>query len=150
MTNLELANHLRDLRDYLIIGGYEESHAFRCTQISRYIEKLPEDVNALKAEGRLTEIPGVGPLIKLYIKEIIEDGISSKQAEWQKSVPISVLDLIRIPGLGVKTAKRLYLEFGIFDLASLKVALDSGKLDEIGGINSKLMDAIRQSVNAVP
>jgi len=146
MTNLELANHLRDLRDFLIIGGYEESHAFRYTQISRYIEKMPEDVNVLKAEGRLTDIPGVGKLVKLYIKEILEDGISSKQLEWEQSVPITVLDLIHIPGLGVKTARRLYSEHGVYSLAALKLALESGTLDEIGGIGPKLKDAIREAV----
>lgn len=147
MTNSELAAHLRDLRDFLIIAGYEESHAFRYTTIARYIEKMPEDVDVLRREGRLKEIPGVGPLIQTYIKEILVDGVSSKQLEWEKTTPISVLDLVRIPGLGVKTARKLYLEHGIYDLASLKLALDSGILDQVQGIGPKLREAIVEAVN---
>ena len=47
MTNSELAQRLKDLRDFLIIAGYEESHATRYTMIARHIEKLPEPVENL-------------------------------------------------------------------------------------------------------
>ena len=147
MTNSDLAAKLRDLRDFLIVAGYEESHAFRYTNIARYIEKMPEDVNVLRKEGRLKEIPGVGPLIQTYIKEILEDGVSSKQLEWEKEAPITVLDLVRIPGLGTKTARRLYAEHGVYDLTSLKLALDSGTEDEVSGIGPKLREAIGEAVN---
>ena len=149
MDNRELAQKLRDLRDYLIIAGYEESHAVRYTNIARYIEKMPEDVNVLKREFRLREIPGVGKLIQLYIKEILEEGISSKQREWEKTAPITVLELIRIPGLGAGTARRLYLEHGIYDLRSLKLALESGVLDDVYGVGPKLVEAIRSAVKDV-
>jgi DNA polymerase (family 10) len=150
MDNRELAQKLRDLRDFLIIAGYEESHAFRYTNIARFIEKMPEDVNVLKREFRLREIPGVGKLIQLYIKEILEDGVSSKQKEWESTAPITVLELVRIPGLGAGTARRLFLEHGIYDLRSLKLALETGTLEQIHGIGPKLIETIRGAVKDVP
>lgn len=57
MTNGELAVKLRELRDFLIIAGYEESHATRYTTIARTIEKMPESVEQMRREHRLTEIP---------------------------------------------------------------------------------------------
>ena len=150
MTNSELASKLRDLRDFLIIAGYEESHAFRYTTIARYIEKMPEDVNLMRREGRLKDIPGVGKLIQVYIKEILEDGVSSKQIEWEKTAPITVLDLVRIPGLGAKTARTLFTEHGIYDLASLKLALDTGIIDSVYGVGPKLRLAIAEAVENLP
>jgi DNA polymerase (family X) len=147
MTNNELADKLRDLRDFLIIAGYEESHATRYTQIARHIEKLPEPVETLRKEGRLNEIPGVGKLIQLYIKEILETGKSSKQEEWEKEAPITVLELVRIPGLGAKTARRLYHEFGVFSLEALGVALEQGKLDNQPGIGPKTLENWRAAVS---
>lgn len=144
MTNVELANALRDLRDFLIIAGYEESHATRYTQIARYIERLPEPVETLRAEGRLGEIPGVGKLIAQYISEILLTGTSSKHAEWLESAPLSVLELVRIPGLGAKTARRLFSEFGIDSMASLKEALESGVLDDAQGIGPKTRETMRK------
>jgi len=143
MTNAELAQKLRDLRDFLIIAGYEESHATRYTHIARTIEKLPESVEQMRREGRLTEIPQVGKLIALYIKEIIDDGVSSKQKDWEKEAPISVLELVRIPGLGAKTVATMYHGHGIKDLETLRAAQESGVLAEIPGIGPKLQATIK-------
>ncbi|RYG30228.1 hypothetical protein EON81_25295, partial [bacterium] len=129
MTNGELAQKLRDLRDFLIIAGYEESHATRYTHLSRYIEKMPEDVETMRREGRLKEIPGVGGLVASYVKEILEDGVSSKQKDWEPFAPITVLELVRIPGLGAKTAKRLFHEFKIAGADDLRKALEEGGLE---------------------
>lgn len=143
MENRELAQRLRDLRDFLIIAGYEESHATRYTQIARYIEKLPESVEQLRKEGRLEEIPGVGKLIKLYIKEILETGVSSKQKEWEEQAPYSVVDLVRVPGLGPKTARNLFLGLGIDSRAALKASYEAGSLNGFPGIGPKMLEAIR-------
>jgi DNA polymerase (family 10) len=144
MTNAELANELRDLRDFLIIAGYEESHATRYTLIARQIEKLPEDINLLHKEGRLGEIPGVGSLIKLYIKEYLETGTCSKRAEWASQAPDSVLELVRIPGVGAKTARFIFQNFGVHSLESLKLAIDEGKLSGAPGIGPKTLATMRQ------
>ncbi|CAN5699747.1 hypothetical protein BH11ARM2_BH11ARM2_06440 [soil metagenome] len=146
MTNAELAQKLRDLRDFLIIAGYEESHATRYSHISRHIEKMPEEVEVMRREGRLKEIPGVGGLITTYIKEILEDGVSSKQRDWEPVAPISVLELVRIPGLGAKTAKRLFHEFGIASAADLRRALNEGKLEHTSGIGEKTRAAWREEL----
>ena len=145
MTNAELADKLRDLRDFLIIAGYEESHATRYTQIARYVEKMPEPIEELKREHRLTDIPGVGKLVAQYIREILDDGVSSKQKEWEQQAPITVLELVRIPGLGPKTARTLFQEYGIESLAKLKLADEAGVLAEIQGVGPKLLEAIRRA-----
>ncbi len=145
MTNLELAQKLKDLRDFLIIAGYDESHAVRYTHLARTIEKLPENLaDAALATGKIT-LPGVGPLIERYILEIIRDGVSSKQLEWEEQAPISVLELVRIESIGPKTARRLYSEFGISSLATLKVALDEGRLENVSGIGPKTLRCLREA-----
>ena len=148
MTNGQLANALRDLRDFLIIAGYEESHATRYTMIARHIEKLPESVEQMKREGRLDEIPGGGKLIKGYIKEFLDTGTCSKIKEWESEAPLTVLELVRIPGLGAKTARMLYANYGVYSLESLKLALEEGKLDSAPGIGPKTLSNMRDYVSA--
>lgn len=148
MTNAELADKLRDLRDFLIIAGYEESHATRYTLIARHIEKMPEQVEQMRREGRLEEIPGVGKLVKLYIKEILETGTCSKFQEWESEAPLTVLELVRIPGLGAKTAKMLFSNYGVFSLEALKIALEEGKLEGAPGIGPKTLQTMRDYVDA--
>ena len=146
MTNAELADKLRDLRDYLIIAGYEESHATRYTHIARAIEKMPEEVEVLRREGRLKDIPQVGPLINEYIREILEEGISSKHRDWMHVCPLSVLELVWIPGVGAKTARRLFMEFYVTDLATLRTAIEQGKLENVPGIGPKMRESLRTAV----
>lgn len=148
MTNAELAQKLKDLQSFLIIAGYEESHATRYTQIARHIEKLPESVEEMRREGRLNEIPGVGKLIQTYIKEILEDGVSSKQKEWEEFAPITVLELVRIPGLGPKTAQTMFQGFGIDSLTKLREAQEAGILDGIPGVGPKLRATIKEHLAA--
>lgn len=142
MTNAELAQALKDLRDFLIIAGYEESHATRYTMIARSIEKLPEPAEELRKIGKLREIPGVGPLVHQYIEEILDTGTCSKVKDWLPYAPWSVIEMVRVPGLGAKTAKKLYQEYQIKDLAELKQAAESGRLGEIKGLGPKLIEAI--------
>ena len=140
MDNAELAQRLRDLRDFLIIAGYDESHATRYTHIARTIEKLPEPVEQMRREGRLTDIPQVGKLIALYIKEILDTGVSSKQKEWESQAPFSVVEMCRVPGLGPKTAKLLYEGCQIKSLSELKTRVSEGALD------SMLSERLRKAV----
>ncbi len=143
MTNAELAQALRDLRDFLIIAGYEESHALRYTHIARAIEKWPEDVVKTRREGRLKEIPGVGPTIQVYIKELLEDGVTSKQRDWESSAPWSVVEMVRVSGLGAKTARTIFNLTGAKSLAELKEAESAGRLDDVPGVGPALREAIR-------
>lgn len=145
MTNAEIAQALRDLRDFLIIAGYEEGHATRYTHIARSIEKLAEPVVKLRREGRLKEIPGVGPTIQVYLKELIDEGMTSKQRDWESSAPWSVLEMTRVPGLGARTAKTIFGLTGATSLAELQQAEREGRLDDVPGVGPALREKIRSA-----
>lgn len=145
MTNAEIAQALRDLRDFLIIAGYEEGHATRYTHIARSIEKWPEPVEKLKREHRLKEVPGVGPTIQTYLKELLDEGKTSKQRDWESSAPWSVLEMVRVPGLGVRTVRTIFGVTGASSLAELQGAERDGRLDDIPGIGPALRAAIREA-----
>ena len=110
---------------------------------------MGEPIEDLRKEGRLQEIPGVGPAVAGYLKEILEAGKSSKQAEWEATVPFSVVELVRIPGLGAKTAQRLLHEHGVFSLESLKVAIDTGLLGTARGVGKKTLAAWRDAIERI-
>jgi DNA polymerase (family 10) len=76
--------------------------------------------------------------------EILENGKCAKQEEWEKVVPYSVIELLRVPGLGHKTAGKLYKGFGITNLAELGIALEAGKLDKAPGIGDTTRERWRR------
>jgi DNA polymerase (family X) len=143
MTNQELAQALRDLRDYLVVAGYDPTHAARYTHIARAIEGWPEDIHTVRREARLTEIPGVGKTIALYIKEFLSEGTCSKYRDWELTCPTTVLDIVRIPKIGVRSAQRLFQGFGVTSLERLAEAL---REDRLTGFTEPQMEALREAV----
>jgi DNA polymerase (family 10) len=144
MTNEQLAGELKTLADLLIIAGCEETHASRYARLAYTISRLPEPAETLCQEGRLHEISGVGPAVARMIAEYLTTGTCAKRRAFEQQVPRTVLDIVAIPGLGAKTARRLYLELGIENLRALHQALDAGRIVRLKGISMKTEATIRR------
>ena len=145
--NDEIAGKLKDLYDLLIIGNYEESHAARYPRLAHTISRHPDSIERMKAEGRLTTIPGVSKVIAQIISELIEYGSCKKLDEGDENFtppPRSVLELTQIDRLGAKTARALYQDHNIDSLAALRVALNNGRLDKVKGIGKGMIATIEK------
>ncbi|MBX2836864.1 MAG: hypothetical protein KTR35_08410 [Gammaproteobacteria bacterium] len=144
VRNDEVAAIVKQLGDYLIIGGYPEEHAKRYAQIAHTISRWPESIDALDKQDALNSLPGVGGTITSYLQEIVRTGTTAKfkDNQYGKPPPRSVLELTQIDRLGPKTAKMLYQEYGISSLKKLKTALKQGKLDTAKGIGKKMRQTI--------
>lgn len=145
MTNKELADKLRDLYAYLVIVGYDPSHATRYPQIARSIEKLSEPVEVLLKEKRLEEIPKVGKLIAMYIRELMETGTCSKIKDFEYVAPFSVSELTHVPGIGPMKAKLIFELFGAKSFTELKELAVSGKLQGVPGITPAMVNYLTQA-----
>ena len=141
-----LAERLKELADFLVIGGYEESHAVVYKRLTYVISRYPESVAALHAEGRLEEVPDVGPTIAELIGEYLETGTCGKMKEWADYHPLSLLEMTAVQGLGAKMARTLYREHGIGDLRALGQALDDGKLAGVRGFGKKMEENVRAHI----
>ncbi len=145
--NDKIADQIKGMGDYLIICGYDESHAKQYGRVAYTISRFPESVIQLYQEGRLNKIPGVGPTIAGIIGEVLKTGTCAKMEEWVHRVPKTVLELTAIPGLGAKTIRVLSRKYKIRSLKDLKKALDEDKLQGIKGIGPKTLDTMRQYVS---
>ena len=146
--NDEIAEKLTDLYDFLVIGGYEESHAVVYKRLSYTISRYPASVERLLSEGRLAEIPDVGPTIAALIEEFMLTGTCGKREEWAAYHPPSLLDVCAIPGMGAKMVRTLYLEHRIDSLPRLEKALDSGQLAGDRGLGKKTVESARAHIAA--
>jgi DNA polymerase (family 10) len=145
--NDEIADQIKRMGDYLIICGYDESHAKQYGRVAYTISRFPESVIQLYQEGRLNKIPGVGPTIAGIIGEFIKTGTCAKMEQWVHQVPKTVLELTAIPGLGAKTIRVLSRKYKIRSLRDLKKALNEDKLQDIKGIGQKTLDTMRRYVS---
>jgi len=144
VRNDQIAAVVKQLGEFLIIGGYPEQHASRYAQLANRISRWPDCIDALAESAQLESIPGVGGVITGYLIEIIGTGTTTKFDDDQYGTPPprTVLELTAIERLGPKTARTLYQEHGIVSLATLCAALNDDRLTGIAGIGPKMLQTI--------
>lgn len=144
VRNDDVGEIIKQLGDYLIIGGYPEEHAKRYAQLAHTISRWPESIDNIAKADALDSLPGVGGVITGYLDEIIRTGTTEKfnDNQYGKPPPRSVLELTSIERLGAKTARMLYQEHGIDSLKSLCKAAKKGQLGGIKGIGPKMLATI--------
>lgn len=149
VRNDEVGGVVKQLGDYLIIGGYPEEHAKRYAQLAHTISRWPESIDTICANENLDSLPGVGGVITEYLSEIINTGTTKKfnDDQYGPLPPKSVLELTQIERLGAKTAKMLYEEHGIDSLKSLCTQSKQGGLKGIKGIGPKMLTTIDSICN---
>jgi len=144
IRNDEVALVVKQLGEYLIIGGYPEQHAKRYAQLAHTISRWPELIDDVANADQLSSIPGVGGVITGYIDDIVRTGSTSKfeDDQYGQPPPLTVLELTSIDRLGAKTARMLYQDYGIDSLNKLCAAVESGELSGVKGIGPKMLETI--------
>ncbi len=97
--------------------------------------------------GRLTtkellQIQGIGKSTAAKIRELLETGHVEKLEGLRQKHPAAVAALLRLPGLGPKTVKKLRAELGVESVDDLRRALDGKKLREVNGLGAKLEEKL--------
>lgn len=108
----------------------------------------PEPVRKLVAEGRLADLPGFGKALTAKVEAWCATGRMELHERLTAELPLSLLELRTLQGLGPKKVLRLFQELGVRDLNGLKAALDAGRVAEMAGFGPKsakqLLEALAQ------
>jgi DNA polymerase (family X) len=146
MLNTFIAQVFRDIAKILEIKGENRFRIRAYERAAGNIESLADDLQLLISEGRLNEIPGIGPDLSAKIIEIAATGKSVFFEGLKKTIPPGMLDLLNIPSVGPKTAKLLFEQAGIQSIADLEKAIADNKLKPIFGIKEKTIENIRKGI----
>ena len=141
-SNAELAERFDLLADLLELDGAD---AFRLSAYRRASARIRESaapVARLALEGTATEIPGIGGTIEAKIVELSETGDLAALRKLRDRVPAGLVEIMRVPGLGPKTARRLWQELGVATLDDLREAAESEKLRELSGLGPKTEERV--------
>jgi DNA polymerase/3'-5' exonuclease PolX len=148
VSNEELAALLFEIADLLDLEGVRfKPEAYR--RAARTLQSLPEDVSDLLARGRLREVPGIGEALEEKIREYVRTGRISYLDRLRSSYPPGILDLLRLEGVGPKTAGRFFREFQITNLSDLEKALDEGRLEGQAGIGARRIELWRAALRRI-
>jgi len=136
MKNLIVSRILIEIADLLEMQGVEyKPRAYR--KAARTVRSLPRDIEEVKEDGQLTELPGIGKNIAKKIEEIIETGSSKYHEDLKKEFPIDFEALRSVEGLGPKTIRLLYTRLGVTDLDDLERAAKTHEIRDLAGMGEK-------------
>ncbi|MDR5698005.1 MAG: DNA polymerase/3'-5' exonuclease PolX [Armatimonadota bacterium] len=149
MKNLELAALFNEIADLLEIKGESTFRVNAYRRAARAMETLGEDIEVLADRGELEEIPGVGKSIAEKINEYLRTGKVAYHLELLRELPPSLPSLMRVPGLGPKTALVVYERLGITTLDELERAAREGRLRDLPRMGLKTEENILRGVEQV-
>ena len=135
--NADLADQFELLADLLELDGAD---AFRLTAYRRAATRIRESavsVAQLAIDGRATSLSGIGGTIQAKIVELSETGDLQALAKLREKLPVGLVDVMHVPGLGPKTARKLWLELGVTSTEDLRAAAEQGRLRELPGLGQK-------------
>ena len=137
MKNLEIARAFDLIADLLELKGENPFRIRAYRRAAQNLGTLTEDVETLAAQGRLDEIPGIGPDLAGKIGEYLETGRVEALESLRREVPAGLADLMGVPGVGPRTAKLLHDRLQVTDLGQLETLARAGKLRGLPGIQAK-------------
>ncbi len=145
-TNHDVAEHLRLIAILKEIKGEGRFHYLAFRNAADVIDNLPEDINDIAQAGTPTDLPGVGQGVAEVITQFLERGDSDLAAKLRSQVPVSLVELTEIPGLGPKKVARLWQELGITTLDQLKAAAEAHRIRALKGFGSKTEENILKGI----
>ncbi|HEY1910654.1 MAG TPA: DNA polymerase/3'-5' exonuclease PolX [Vicinamibacterales bacterium] len=146
MDNPAIARILREIADLLEIKG-ENPFKIRAYRNGADItSNHPHDLSRLNEAG-LREIPGIGKDLAARIREIADTGATPYHQELLAEFPATILDVLRLQGVGPKTVATLYKELGVGSLDDLERAIADGRIRALRGMGTKKEGLLRKALD---
>jgi DNA polymerase (family X) len=146
--NAELADQLDLLADLSEILGEDSFRVIAYRRAATRIRETPGPVAELALEGKAKDLPGIGQTIEGKVVEAIENGEIVALRNRRERVPEGVVDFLRLPGVGPKTAARIWSQLGITTLDGLRTAAEDGRLEELSGLGKRSAENILKALAA--
>ena len=134
--NGDLADQFDQLADLSEILGEQSFRVAAYRRAAARIRDTASSVAELALEGKAKELPDIGKTIEAKIVEVVETGDMEALAKRRAEVPGEVSSFMRLPGLGPRTAARIWRELGVTTLAELKAAAEGERLRTLSGMGA--------------
>ena len=149
MNNREVVDTFNKVADMLSIRGDQIHRILAYRKAAESIESLGRDINSVYANERLTDIPGIGDTLAAKIEEMLTTGRLEFYEKLAKEIPPSLVDMLRIEGLGPKRVKQIHEILKISTVEELATAAKGGKLRDLPGMGAKSEAKILAGIEAL-
>jgi len=129
MENKAIASLLYETADLLEIDGQDVFRIRSYRRAAEAIDALPQQVRDLIQEPKkLLEVPGIGKGMLTNLQELFASGTIGVHAEMLAKYKPSMLDLLKIQGLGPKTISLIWSAYQVADVDGVEKLAQEGKI----------------------
>src|SRR5215218_9603260 len=146
--NEHVADQFDLLADLMELDGADAFRISAYRKAALRIRETPSAVAQMALEGRAKSLQGIGATIEGKIVEIVERGEMQALTKKKAAVPAELAKFMRLPGLGPKTARRIWQELGITTVEQLKAAAEARELRGLAGLGAKSEEKILAALAA--
>ena len=147
MENLDVSRVLTTLADLLEIQGANPFRIRAYRNAVNTVNSLSRPLAAMVEAGEdLTKLPGVGKTVAHHIIEFLKTGRITRLEEVSAEIPVTLVELVRLDGVGPKKAKKLFEQLGVKTVDDLAEQLDAGTVRELDGFGRKSAEKIKRSI----
>ena len=147
MENIEIVRVLDEVADLLEI---QQANPFRVRAYRNAVRTINAHASPLRKlveQGAdLTELPSIGKGLADNIRELVESGRLTMLEEMAAEIPPGLVELMRLPGVGPRKARKLWDELGVESIDDLEEVASEGRVAELPGFGLKTQDRILSGI----
>ena len=152
--NSDVADALDELADVSEVLGEQGFRVIAYRRAATRVRETAASIAELAVAGRAKELPGIGATIEAKIVELTETGHMAALEKRRAEVPGEVTQFLRLPGLGPKTAARIWRELDVTTLEELREAAEQQRVRTLQGLGAKseekILAALDKGLGAEP
>lgn len=137
---------LEQLAAFLELKGEDPFRVRAYQTAARAIASYPGDPGQAARSGALALVKGVGPATLEIVGELFATGRSSALDELSEQIPPGLVEMLRIPGLGVAKVRQIHERLGIESLTALEEAAADGRLAKLPRFGLKTAENVRRGI----
>jgi DNA polymerase (family 10) len=137
MDKDKVAEILVEIGTLLELKGENPFKTRAYANAARTLQGLNEPLDKIIAEKRLGEIKGIGEALEQKITELVQTGTLKYYEELKASLPVGLVEMLQISGLGPKKIQALNQKLGVDSIEKLEAACKAGKVAELDGFGAK-------------
>lgn len=147
VDNKQIANIFYETADLMEVDNQDPFRIRSYRRAAEAIEGLPQQVADLVCEPKkLLEVPGIGKGMLANLQEICRDGKLALHEELLTKYRPSMLELLKIQGLGPKTIALLWSAYQVSDIEGVEKLARAGKLRELPRMGEKQEQKILKAI----
>ncbi|MBV8155000.1 MAG: DNA polymerase/3'-5' exonuclease PolX [Candidatus Eremiobacteraeota bacterium] len=147
LSNADVAAKLLEIRTLMELGGESFYKYMAFEKAAASVENAAPLADVVKS-GELLKLPGIGKSIGTVVEQLVLTGRADMLDDLYRRFPPSIMEVLAVNGIGVKTAAMLFTTYGIASLADLEKAIAGGVLAGVPRLGPKTIENWKRGILA--